>query len=93
LVVCDEEKLTDGKACKGPPDFIIEVASSGSKGKDFIDKKELYEKAKVKEYWIVDEDKVYVYVLDNNCYRETIHKMIDGLVVKTTIFKGCEIVF
>jgi len=93
LVICDEKKLTDGKACKGPPDFIIEVTSSGSKGKDFIDKKLLYEKAGVKEYWIVDEDKLYVYILENKHYRETILEMTKDLAVNVSIFKGCKITF
>jgi len=93
LVVCDEEKLADGKACKGPPDFIVEVTSTGSKGKDMIDKKELYEAAGVKEYWVVDENKLYVYVLKNKAYRETILPMSKGLTVETTVFKGCKITF
>ena len=93
LVVCDQKKLSDGKACKGTPDFIIEVASTGTKGKDLIDKRELYEKAGVKEYWVVDEKKLYIYVLDNDHYRETILKMTKGLAVEVSNFKGCKIIF
>ena len=39
LVVCDKEKLSDGKACKGAPDFIIEIMSDNSEAHDRITKK------------------------------------------------------
>ena len=31
FVVCDRNKLLDGKACKGAPDFVVEVTSPSSK--------------------------------------------------------------
>ena len=93
MVVCDEEKLSDGKTINGPPDFIVEVVSPNSKGKDRINKKELYEAAGVKEYWVVDEDKIYKYVLVNKAYEETIFDRINGLVVELSVIKGCVISF
>ena len=93
VVVCDEKKLSDGKTINGAPDFIIEIISPSSKGRDLIDKKELYEDAGVKEYWVVDADKVFKYVLLNKQYQETIFNITKGLVIKLSILKGCKISF
>ena len=93
VVVCDEKKLADGKTINGSPDFVIEVISPSSKGRDLIDKKELYEAAQVKEYWVVDKEKIYKYVLENNAYKETIYETAKGLSVEVNVFKGCVIRF
>ncbi|MEB6549793.1 Uma2 family endonuclease [Heyndrickxia sporothermodurans] len=52
-IVCDKEKLDD-KGCKGAPDMIIEILSPSSVKLDRWKKYQLYEKAGVHEYWIVD---------------------------------------
>ena len=52
-VICDPNKLTD-KGVDGAPDWIIEISSPGTAPNDYIKKLWLYEKAGVKEYWIVD---------------------------------------
>src|SRR5258706_7396359 len=41
----------------GPPDLLVEVLSESSFGSDRKDKRDLYRRAGVKEYWIVDPDK------------------------------------
>jgi Uma2 family endonuclease len=51
-VVCDSAKLDD-KGCKGAPDLIVEVVSSSTASKDYIQKLSLYERTGVREYWIV----------------------------------------
>ncbi len=53
LVVCDPKKL-DEQGCKGAPDFIIEIVSKSTASRDHVQKLNLYEKHRVKEYWIVD---------------------------------------
>ena len=87
LVVCDEEKISDGKACKGPPDFIAEVVSENSEGRDLIDKRKLYEKAGVKEYWAVTEKKVHRYILKDNKYEEDVSDR--GQKLPVSVLKGC----
>lgn len=69
-VVCDEEKLADGKKCMGAPDLIIEILSPGNSEKEMNLKFDLYEEAGVKEYWMVypEEKSVIVYVLENGKY-------------------------
>lgn len=52
VVVCDKAKLDD-QGCKGAPDFIAEIVSAHTARKDVREKFYLYEKAGVKEYWIV----------------------------------------
>ncbi len=50
-IICDPEKL-DRRGCRGGPDWIIEIISPGTAGKDQIQKVALYEKHGVKEYWL-----------------------------------------
>lgn len=52
-VICDMDKLND-KGCNGAPDWIIEVASLGTKHIDYGIKLFRYRTAEVREYWIVN---------------------------------------
>lgn len=63
-VICDESKL-DEKGCLGSPDLIIEVISPTTISTDYVKKLALYEKNKVKEYWIVHpiDKTVMVFIL------------------------------
>lgn len=64
-VVCDPNKLTE-RGCAGAPDWIIEIISPGNPGNDYIHKLNLYAKAGVREYWIVDprNKQILVYHLE-----------------------------
>ncbi len=64
-VICSRDKLTD-RGCSGAPDWIIEIISPGNPGHDFIYKLNLYARAGVREYWIVDPrcETVFVYYLE-----------------------------
>jgi Uma2 family endonuclease len=69
-IVCDQFKI-DQKGCLGSPDMIIEILSPSSTKRDKITKFNKYEKAGVKEYWLVEPDQkiVSVFLLqDNNRY-------------------------
>ncbi len=52
LVVCDRNKITP-RGLIGAPDWIVEILSSSTAGKDQILKRGLYEKHGVREYWLV----------------------------------------
>ncbi|MDR2562449.1 MAG: Uma2 family endonuclease [Prevotellaceae bacterium] len=51
-IVCDLSKL-DKRGCLGAPDFVVEIQSPSSVKYDLHDKFTLYEKAGVREYWVV----------------------------------------
>jgi len=51
-VVCDMAKLSK-KGCKGAPDLIVEILSPHTTSKDMKEKFTLYERAGVKDYWVV----------------------------------------
>lgn len=73
-VMCEDEKW-DNKGCHGAPDWIIEIVSPSSKKLDYVIKLAEYEKAGVREYWIVDPLKqtVIVYPLDKDGVPEIYH--------------------
>ncbi len=66
-VICDKTKLTEA-GCTGAPDWIVEIISPHTSKKDFDEKFKLYEKHKVREYWIVDPGNryIHIYVLGEN---------------------------
>ena len=68
-VVCDPSKLDD-IGCKGAPDLVMEVLSSATLRHDKFTKFNLYQRAGVREYWIVDPVGKYVqvFVLEDGYY-------------------------
>jgi len=66
-IVCDKLKI-DKEGCKGAPDLIVEILSPSSIKMDRVEKFNRYEKAGVKEYWIVEPEGklVSVFVLQDN---------------------------
>lgn len=68
-VVCDRNKL-DKYGCKGAPGLIVEVLSPSSQRHDQLVKLNLYQRAGVREYWIVDpvSRTVAVYTLEEGAY-------------------------
>lgn len=60
-VVCDSTKLDDIR-CRGAPDLVVEILSPWTRRHDKFTKFNLYQKAGVREYWIVDPDGKYVQV-------------------------------
>ena len=65
-VICDPKKLTE-QGCCGAPDWIIEISSESNYKHDYVTKMVYYQRAGVKEYWIVDplEKNIYVYDFEN----------------------------
>lgn len=61
-VVCDRSKI-DSHGCKGAPDLIVEILSTSSLRTDRLVKLRLYQRAGVREYWIVDPENRTVQVL------------------------------
>lgn len=67
LVVCDESKL-DRRGVRGAPDFVVEVLSSSTASHDHVLKRRVYERAGVREYWLV-------HPIDRML---TIYRLLDG---------------
>ena len=86
-IICDNDKLDDA-GCKGAPDLIVEILSPHTSRKDLNEKFYLYEKHKVKEYWVIYsyERLLHVYKLgeDGKYGSSVIYGLDDKL--STTIF-------
>lgn len=98
VVYCDRSKLTK-EGARGAPDLVVEILSPSTSRKDQHEKFELYERHKVREYWVVDPDGRWlcVYRLDGrgrydsgelrepgrNSYGPVASRVLEGLVVDT----------
>ena len=69
VVICDPSKLDD-RGCKGAPDMVVEILSPSTQRHDRFTKFSLYQRAGVKEYWIVDPESkaVQSFVLEDGRY-------------------------
>lgn len=68
MIVCDRKHLK-GSAYSGTPRFIAETLSNATAKRDRTEKKDIYEKAGVEEYWIVSpQGSVEIYYLESGNY-------------------------
>lgn len=65
------------KNITGVPDLIIEILSPATGYYDLIEKKEIYEKFGVREYWIVDPKKQWVEIYINEGNKFTLNQHVD----------------
>jgi Uma2 family endonuclease len=80
LVVCDPSKI-DRRGVRGAPDWLLEVLSPSTAAHDQIAKRRTYERAGVREYWLVHpgDRTLTVYLLDNGQYgRPEIYELKDA---------------
>lgn len=89
-VVCDRSKL-DEHGCKGAPDLIVEVLSPSTQRHDQLVKLNLYQRAGVREYWIVDPENRTVRVMlqadDGLLHVHEVYRQED--VAKVNVLDGC----
>lgn len=80
MIVCNKDIIQDD-AIYGAPDLVVEVLSPSTSKNDKTKKKFAYERAGVKEYWIVDTwgKSIEVYLNRNNHFEldETYHYYTD----------------
>ncbi len=81
-IICDPNKLTD-RGCTGAPDWIVEIISPSTASHDYIYKLNLYAKAGVREYWIVDPNnkKIFVYHLEQADFKADCYTFQDNIKV------------
>lgn len=90
-VVCDQNKLDD-LGCKGAPDLVMEVLSPSTQRHDRYTKFKLYQRAGVREYWLVDPDakSVQVFLLEDGRYSAMDYGEA-GDQVAVNVLEGCTI--
>ncbi len=93
FVLCDSNKY-EGNRVKGAPDFIIEIASPSNLVHDRFTKYSIYQRNKVKEYWIIEpkDRKVFTFVhnIEGELYNEgKEYDITDEIPVE--IFEGLKI--
>lgn len=88
MVVCDHGKIAND-GIHGAPDFVAEVLSDSTANKDFGIKKELYERAGVREYWIVQPETGTVFqYIRNGALFAPVKEYRRGVAVHSSIFEG-----
>ena len=88
-VVCDLSKLDD-HGCKGAPDMVVEVLSPSTQRHDQLVKLGLYQRAGVREYWIVDPVNQTVRVMLQDGSALQLHEVYDRRdVAKVNVLDGC----
>ena len=90
MVVCDPDKV-DRHGVRGSPDMIIEILSESTGQLDRLIKFNLYQKAGVPEYWIVnpEEESVQVFLRDEGGILR-IHNEYDRTeIAKVHALDGC----
>jgi Uma2 family endonuclease len=93
FVAKENLELVTDDGIMGIPDLVIEIISPSSVLRDRVDKKNLYERLNVKEYWIIDPQyqDVEIYTVQNGRY-----ELLSGVTMfegtlKSSIFEGIEI--
>ena len=89
-VVCDRSKI-DRHGCKGAPDLVIEILSPSSLRHDRFVKLGLYQRAGVREYWIVDPEykSVQVFTLDDGGSLRISEEYGGDGVARVNVLEGC----
>lgn len=89
-IVCDTSKL-DKHGCKGAPDMVVEILSPSTQRHDRLVKLSLYQRAGVREYWIVnpEDQTVQVMLMDGGGVLQ-LHEVYDRQgVAKVNVLDGC----
>lgn len=92
FIASERQGIISKNAIQGSPDLVVEIVSPGSAFYDTVEKKEIYRRYGVKEYWLLfpAEKGIEVLALENGEYLEFCKSRGEG-TVKSKILKGLEI--
>jgi len=89
----ENKEIVTGNGIIGIPDLIIEVISPSSIIRDRIEKRNLYEKKGVKEFWLIDPEykAIEIYTIQNNRYELLSAATILEGELTSSLFEGLTI--
>jgi Uma2 family endonuclease len=91
MVFCDMSRIRKANA-RGAPDLVVEILSPSTSRKDQNEKLRLYERAGVREYWVVDPAalSIWVYRLKDGRFDEGIlrEQFRDWTRVESAVLEG-----
>ena len=92
VVVCDETKL-DKQGCNGVPDLVVEILSPGNTKKEMKFKFEVYQEAKIPEYWVIDPQRQFMmcYFLNDKDIYVGSAPYTDEAVFESKVLKGFQL--
>jgi Uma2 family endonuclease len=93
-VAAERSDVITRQNVQGAPDLVIEVGSPGTRRRDETIKRRLYERAGVREYWVVDPELqlVRVYRLEKDAYgRPQELSREAGDVLRSPLFPSLEL--
>jgi Uma2 family endonuclease len=81
MIVCDPAKCRE-EGIFGPPDWILEILSPSTAYKDQTEKKHLYQKCGVAEYWTLNPETLdlVIYRLEGRHYTPPLGTRLDRTV-------------
>lgn len=92
FIKSERQGIISKNAIQGVPDLVVEIVSPSSAFYDTVEKKEIYRKYGVKEYWLIfpDEKGIEILTLENGEYLEFCKSKREGMV-KSKLLEGLEI--
>ncbi|MDR3115043.1 MAG: Uma2 family endonuclease [Treponema sp.] len=89
-VICDEKKRGP-EGCRGAPDLVVEILSPSNTADEYVRKCNLYIKAGVREYWILEPKSktVQTFVLQNGAYTGRVYD--SGMALPSAVLEGLSI--
>lgn len=92
VVICDASKL-DARGCIGAPDIAVEILSPGNNVNKLKFKREVYEEAGVKEYWLlsIGNQTFFRYILGDDGKFKPTRLLVAGEKVTTPILPSYEL--
>lgn len=89
-IICDQDKIDPHHGCNGAPDMVLEVVSPSSQRYDRLVKLNLYQRAGIKEYWVVEPatNTVAVYLLEEGTFK-LIEVATAKDILRVNVLKSC----